>query len=165
VTDFLGGTEAGRDKTKQSQLSARLAREAAIASAYEPLVGLKQLGEVEGGGGRVWVGADGSPALGGFAPLPDDRQRFLQLCRRWWQPQTHRGRPRARAVASTRSSGPPSAPTTAAAVAALAARQSVDERPSVSRPATDLAATALACLLSAASHPTRTALLHASRYS
>jgi hypothetical protein len=73
-TQFLGATEAPRSQTKESQLSACRAREAAVASAYEPLGGLVQLGEVGGGEGRVWVGADGSPALGGFAPTPTDRR-------------------------------------------------------------------------------------------
>jgi hypothetical protein len=55
-TDFLGATEAvAKDagKTKESQLSACRAREAAIASAYEPLVGLVQLGEAGGGEGSA----------------------------------------------------------------------------------------------------------------
>jgi hypothetical protein len=82
-TDFLGATEAPRSQTKQSQLSARRAREAAIDSAYEPICALKQLGEVEGGEGSVWVGANGSPALNGFAPTPDDRQRFLDLVQQY----------------------------------------------------------------------------------
>ncbi len=58
---------------------ARRARAAAIAAAYEPLAGLVQLGEAGGGEGRIWVGAEDSPALGGFAPSPADRRRFLQL--------------------------------------------------------------------------------------
>jgi hypothetical protein len=71
---FTGATETlGRQV--RDQPAERRAREAAIASAYEPLVGLVQLGEV-GGEGRVWVGAEDSPALGGFAPTPADRQRF-----------------------------------------------------------------------------------------
>jgi hypothetical protein len=47
-----------------------------------------QLGAV-GGEGRVWVGepgedgAEDSPALGGFAPTPADRQRFLQLVQQY----------------------------------------------------------------------------------
>jgi hypothetical protein len=65
--------------TKESQLAASRAREAAVSSAYKPLVGLKQLGAVGGGEGRVWVGADGSPALGGFARTPTDRQRATVL--------------------------------------------------------------------------------------
>jgi hypothetical protein len=72
-TDFVGATEV--ERTGRDQLSERRAREAAVASAYEPLVGLKRLGG-GGGEGRVWVG---EPALGGFAPLADDRQRFLDL--------------------------------------------------------------------------------------
>jgi hypothetical protein len=62
---------------------ARRAREAAVGSAYEPLGGLKQLGEAGGGEGRVWVGADGSPGLGGLAgralrgSLRRPRQRAL----------------------------------------------------------------------------------------
>ncbi len=42
-----------------------------------------QLGAAGGGEGSVWVGepgedsAEDSPALGGFAPTPADRQRFL----------------------------------------------------------------------------------------
>ncbi len=79
-TDFLGAGETlGRSgRTKESELSACRAHEAAVANAYERLAGLKQLGEAWGGEGSVWVGADDSPALGGFAPPPDDRQRFLQ---------------------------------------------------------------------------------------
>jgi hypothetical protein len=75
-TQFQGATEAvARDagRTTAVQGGARRAREAAVASAYEPLVELKQLGAAGGGEGRVWVGADGSPALGGFAPTPTDR--------------------------------------------------------------------------------------------
>jgi hypothetical protein len=63
-------------------LSVRRAREVAVAAAYEPLGGLVQLGEAGGGEGSVWVGEDGaedSPALGGFAPTPADRRRFLDL--------------------------------------------------------------------------------------
>ncbi len=72
-TDFLGATEtvaqdAGR--TQAVRGIARRARAAAIAAAYEPLGGLVQLGEVEGGEGSVWVGAEDSPALGGFALVP-----------------------------------------------------------------------------------------------
>ncbi len=84
-TDFLEGTETGRRQTKESALSARRARAAAIAAAYEPLVGLVQLGEVEGGEGSVWVGEPGedgavdSPAPDGFAPSPAERQQFLDL--------------------------------------------------------------------------------------
>jgi hypothetical protein len=63
---------------------ARKAREAAVASAYEPLVGLKQLGTVGGGEGSVWVGAQDSPALGGFAPSPADRQRNGQPRHHWY---------------------------------------------------------------------------------
>jgi hypothetical protein len=49
-TQFTGATEVkGKGGgTKESALSACRAPEAAIASAYEPLVGLKQLGAVEG---------------------------------------------------------------------------------------------------------------------
>jgi hypothetical protein len=77
-TDFLGATETGRDLSAQAQAQARRARAAAIAAASEPLGGLVQLGEAGGGEGSVWVGED-SPALGGFAPTPADRQRFLGL--------------------------------------------------------------------------------------
>jgi hypothetical protein len=42
-----------------------------------------QLGEAGGGEGSVWVGAEDSPALGGFAPIPADRQRFLQLVQQY----------------------------------------------------------------------------------
>ncbi len=48
----------------------------------EPAGTSAQLGEVGGGEGSVWVGADGSPALGGFAPTPAHRQRFLDLVQR-----------------------------------------------------------------------------------
>ncbi len=48
-TEFLGATEAGRDRDKESVLAARRAHDAAVASAYEPMGGLKQLGEVGGG--------------------------------------------------------------------------------------------------------------------
>ncbi len=93
-TDFLGATEAvAKDagKTKESQLSACRAREAAIASAYEPLVGLVQLGEAGGGEGSVWVGAEDSPALGGLAPSPADRQRFLDLVQQFRDANPVRG--------------------------------------------------------------------------
>jgi hypothetical protein len=96
-TDFLEGTEAGRDKTTERALSARLAHEAAVESAYEPLVGLKQLGAMGGGEGRVWVGepgedgAEDSPALGGFAPTPADRLRFLELVQRYRDANPVRG--------------------------------------------------------------------------
>jgi hypothetical protein len=76
ATETLGG--AGRDHAAE-----RRAREAAVASAYEPLVGLKQLGAAGGGKGRVWVGADGSSALPGFAPTPAQRQRFLDLVQQY----------------------------------------------------------------------------------
>jgi hypothetical protein len=78
-TDFLGATETvAKDtgKTRAGQGRARRARATAIAAAYEPLGGLVQLGEAGGGEGSVWVGAEDSPALGGFAPTPADRQRF-----------------------------------------------------------------------------------------
>ncbi len=55
-TQFQGATETvARDagRTRAVQGKARKAREAAVASAYEPLVGLKQLGEVGGGEGSV----------------------------------------------------------------------------------------------------------------
>jgi hypothetical protein len=70
-TQSFMATEALGGKTKESQLSARRAREAAVASAYDGLVGLVQL---RGGGGRVWVGEPGSdggeesPAIDCFAP-------------------------------------------------------------------------------------------------
>ncbi len=54
-----------------------------------------QLGEA--GEGRVWVGADGedgaedSPALGGFAPPPADRQRFLRLVQQFRDANPVRG--------------------------------------------------------------------------
>jgi hypothetical protein len=50
-TDFLGATET-RGGTDRDRRSERRAHEAAVAAAYEPLVGLKQLGEVEGGEGN-----------------------------------------------------------------------------------------------------------------
>jgi hypothetical protein len=68
-TDFLGATETLRDARRERPATSR-ARAAAIAAAYEPLGGLQQLGEAGGGEGRVWVGAEDSPALGGFAPTP-----------------------------------------------------------------------------------------------
>jgi hypothetical protein len=83
-TQFEAATETvARDagKTRAVQGRARRAREAAVASAYEPLVGLKQLGAAGGGEGRVWVGADGSPALGGFAPTPADRVTPMRCAR------------------------------------------------------------------------------------
>jgi hypothetical protein len=63
-TQFQGATEtvannAGR--TRAVQEIASRARAAAIAAAYEPLVGLVQLGEAGGGEGSVWVGAEDSP--------------------------------------------------------------------------------------------------------
>ncbi len=62
---------------------ARAARAAAVGNAYEPLVGLVQLGGA--GGGLVWVGepgedgAEDSPALDGFALPDNERQEFLGL--------------------------------------------------------------------------------------
>jgi hypothetical protein len=52
-TDFLGATEAPRSQTKAEQDKARRAHEAAVANAYGPLVGLKQLGEAGGGAPRT----------------------------------------------------------------------------------------------------------------
>jgi hypothetical protein len=78
-TDFLAATEAVAGRTRAVQGIARQAREVAVAAAYEPLAGLVQLGAAGGGEGSVWVGAEDSPALGGFAPTPADRQRFLDL--------------------------------------------------------------------------------------
>jgi hypothetical protein len=92
-TQFLGATETvARDagRTQAVQGIARRARAAAIAAAYEPLVGLVQLGEAGGGEGRIWVGED-SPALGGFAPTPADRQRFLQLVQQFRDANAVRG--------------------------------------------------------------------------
>ncbi len=43
---------------------------------------------MEGGEGRVWVGAEGSPA---FAPTPDDRQRFLGLVQQYRDANAVRG--------------------------------------------------------------------------
>jgi hypothetical protein len=72
-TQFLGGTEvsgrAGRDQPAE-----RRARAAAIASAYEPLGGLVQLGAVGGGEGRVWVGADAVDADVAAAHHQDKRE-------------------------------------------------------------------------------------------
>ena len=85
-TQFQAATEpVARDagRTQAVQGRAGRARAAAIASAYEPLVGLKQLGAVGGGEGSIWVGAEDSPALGGFAPTPADRQRFLDLVQQY----------------------------------------------------------------------------------
>jgi hypothetical protein len=85
-TDFLGATESvakAAGRTQAVQGIASRAREAAIASAYEPLGGLVQLGAAGGGEGSVWVGAEDSPALGGFAPTPADRQRFLDLVQQY----------------------------------------------------------------------------------
>jgi hypothetical protein len=78
ATDFLGAksSEALQSSSKEAKEAARLADEAAVASAYDRLVGLVQLGQAGGGGGRVWAGSDGSPALPAFAPLPNDRQRL-----------------------------------------------------------------------------------------
>jgi hypothetical protein len=50
-----------------------------------------QLGEAGGGEGRIWVGAEDSPALGGFAPPPADRQRFLELVQRYRDANPVRG--------------------------------------------------------------------------
>jgi hypothetical protein len=74
-TEFFAATETlgGTDRDPRSE---RRAREAAVASAYEPLRGLKQL---RGGGGRVWVGTNDSPALDGFAPSRASRQQFLDI--------------------------------------------------------------------------------------
>jgi hypothetical protein len=54
-THFQGATEvSGRGGgTKDGKATARRARAAAVASAYEPLGGLKQLGEAGGGEGSV----------------------------------------------------------------------------------------------------------------
>jgi hypothetical protein len=83
-TQFLEAkkTRGGAGRTTESVLAARRAHDAAVASAYEPMGGLKQLGEV-GGEGRVRVGADGSPALPGFAPPPAERQRALDLVQQY----------------------------------------------------------------------------------
>jgi hypothetical protein len=85
-TQFQGATadvarSAGRTQAEQGIV--RAARGAAVASAYDRLVGPVQLSAAGGGEGRVWVGADGSPALDGFAPSPADRQRFLQLVQQY----------------------------------------------------------------------------------
>ncbi len=64
-TQFFEATETLGRKTKESQLSACRAHAAAVASAYYPLGGLVQLGEVEGAEGCVWAGTEDSPALGG----------------------------------------------------------------------------------------------------
>jgi hypothetical protein len=42
-----------------------------------------QLGAAGGGEGSVWVGADDSPALPGFAPPPAERQRALDLVQQY----------------------------------------------------------------------------------
>jgi hypothetical protein len=55
-TQFFAATET-RGDANRDQPAERRARAAAIAKAYEPLGGLKQLGAVGGGEGRVWVGA------------------------------------------------------------------------------------------------------------
>jgi hypothetical protein len=86
ATDFLGATETvARDagRTRAVQAVAREAREAAVASAYQPLGGLVQLGAVGGGEGRVWVGAPSSPALSGVAPSIAERQQFLDLVQQY----------------------------------------------------------------------------------
>jgi hypothetical protein len=88
ATDFLGAAETRRDargggRSAAAQAKASRARAAAVGNAYEPLVGLVQLGEVEGGEGSVWVGAEDSPALGGFAPTPADCRRFLDLVQQY----------------------------------------------------------------------------------
>jgi hypothetical protein len=57
---FSSATEAelrGGGGTRAERNQASRARAAAVAAAYEPLVGLKQLGGA--GGGRVWVGEGG----------------------------------------------------------------------------------------------------------
>ncbi len=105
-TDFLGATETLRGGRRGT---AGTSRAAAIAAAYEPLAGLKQLGEVEGGEGRVWVGAEDSPALGGFAPPPADRLRFLELVQRYRDANPVRGG----ASALPRTAGPSRDPRTA----------------------------------------------------
>jgi hypothetical protein len=59
-TQFEAATETvanSSGRTKAVQGRARRARAAAIAAAYEPLVGLVQLGEAGGGEGSVWVAA------------------------------------------------------------------------------------------------------------
>jgi hypothetical protein len=74
---FLGATEVSGG-TDRDQLSARRAREAAVASAYGTSAydGLVRLVQLRGGGGRVWDGEPGSdggeesPAMDGFAPPP-----------------------------------------------------------------------------------------------
>jgi hypothetical protein len=82
---------------------------AAIDSAYEPLGGLVELGAVGGGEGRVWVGepgedgAEDSPALGGFAPTPADRQRFLDRVQQFRDaPQRSARRPCSRSTSASR---------------------------------------------------------------
>jgi hypothetical protein len=51
-------------RTDTDQLSERRARDAAVASAYVPLGGLVQLGEVGGGEGRAWE----APAARALSP-------------------------------------------------------------------------------------------------
>ncbi len=90
-TQFEAATETvanSSGRTKAVQGIASRARAAAVASAYEPLGGLVQLG---GGEGRIWVGAEDSPALGGFAPPPADRQRFLELVQQYRDANPVRG--------------------------------------------------------------------------
>jgi hypothetical protein len=94
ATDFLGLAQAP-PKSQAAEVSqpARRAREAALASAYEPLVGLVQLCEV-GGEGRVWAGrlppcsdpvvhsCAWNPTAATWTALPTPVRRVaMQLCR------------------------------------------------------------------------------------
>jgi hypothetical protein len=78
--DFLATTEAERDRVKERSRSARRAHEAAIASAYDHLVGLRQLGthaRTKSGGSPLCRGpvttARPAPALADAAALARQR--------------------------------------------------------------------------------------------
>ena len=86
-TEFFTPSELLRDHSRAARAARAEARAEAVDSAYDPLDGLVQLGEV-GGEGRVWAG---SPALPNFAPTPAERQSFLQLVQRYRDANPVRG--------------------------------------------------------------------------
>jgi hypothetical protein len=94
-TQFTQATQALQVRTQESERAASRRREAAVASAYGGLVGLKQLGAAGGGEGSVWVGAYDSPALGGLRRFPPTASASWTLYRSTEPPIRCAGVPRA----------------------------------------------------------------------